>query len=170
MNRLRVLTGPVATLALLVATHQWPDILGATTALAFVPLVWAAYVAGLWPALASAGIITGFAVHLYLPDYSRIIQVSASAVIIALLTSELKRRARLAETIDDNMARLKEIVELARKLDLEWKNLTDQEQREQLVLIEDRLGNLAGLVYGWIAIGREIRETKKYVGMEETDG
>lgn len=160
---IRFLAGPAATLALLAAIHQWPYILGATAALAFLPLVWAAYVAGIWPALISAGVIAGFAVHFYLPDYNRIIQITVASFAVAVMVGELKHRALLSDTLNGNLRRLREAIEITDKLIINWSDLSDRGRYRQVELIKDRLGNMATLVFGWLKIGQEMKEAKQAV-------
>lgn len=166
---LKRIAGPVVTLIFLAAVYYLPIIHG-TAALAFVPLVWSAYVGGLAPALASAIIITAYAVLDYPPDYNRLAQVSLSAIAIAVMASRLKRHAELSQSLNGNLKRLREAVELVRQLKNDWADLSDSGRYKLVDHIEDRLGNLAALVLGWHSISQEMLSTKEKLGIRDEEG
>lgn len=165
---LMTIIGPLATLATLAIISLWSG-LDVTVALAFVPLVWSATVGGLAPALASATAITVYTAFVYRPDYLGIAQVTVSVFVIAWMVGYLRHRAELAQKIDDNMRRLKEAVEIIRDLKTSWLDLSDAGKHKMVDEIEDRLGNLAALVFGWQSIGEEMQRTKDYLGLREEE-
>lgn len=162
------IVGPVATLLILAMVYYLPALHG-TVALAFVPLVWSAYTGGLVPALISAALITGFVTIDYLPDYNRIGQVSASVLMIALMVGYLKHHAELSQSLNGNLKRLREAVELTRRLKTEWADLSDSGRYKLVDSLEDRLGNLAALVFGWHSIRIEQEHIKRELGIKELD-
>lgn len=160
--------GPFVTLIVLAIVHYLP-ILRGTTALAFVPLVWSAYAGGLAPALASAVIITAYTILAYPPDYNRLAQVALSAVAIALMVGYLKRHAELSQSLNGNIKRLRETVDLVRQLKNDWADLSDSGRYKLVDHIEDRLGNLAALVFGWHSIRLEQEHIKRELGVRKQD-
>lgn len=165
---LNKLAGPVVTLIVLVAVNYLPALHG-TVALAFVPLVWSAYAGGLGPALASAVIIVAYTILDYPPDYNRLIQVAASAIVIAVMVGYLKRHAELSQSLNGNLKRLREAVELTRQLKNNWADLSDSGRYKLVDHLEDRLGNLAALVFGWHSITQEMMSTKSSLGIGDDE-
>lgn len=162
------ITGPIVTLIVLAIVH-YVSCLRGTAALAFVPLVWSAYAGGLAPALASAVVIVAYTVLAYPPDYNRLGQVAVSALAIALMVGYLKRHAELSQSLNGNLKRLRETVELVQRLKVEWADLSDSGRYKLVGLIEDKLGNLAALVFGWHSIKEEMEHTKKTLGVKDDE-
>lgn len=160
--------GPLLTLAVLLIIRYLPG-LGFTAALAFIPLVWSAYRAGLFPAMASSVIIAIFAAAIYPPDYSRTVQVIITAVLISLMVGYLKHHAELSQSLNGNLKRLRESLELVRRLKYEWADLSDSGRYKLVDAIENKLAQLATLVWGWHSIRVEIDETREELGLKELD-
>lgn len=137
----------------LAAIHLASSMLMASLSLAFVPMIYTAYHHGLRPALASAALVSGYA--LYSLPLDRAIQIVIAALLVSVPMGILKRRARFTESINGNIAKVREIRVLARFLINHRREMNDGLLFRFLEEIEDRAGNLEAMVWGWQQIRKE---------------
>lgn len=139
--------------------HLTSNLLMASLSLAFVPMIYTAYYFGLRPALVSAILVSVYA--FYTLSLDRAIQVAIASFIIAVPMGILKRRARFTESINGNLAKVREIRIMARFLIEHRKNMNDGLLFRFLEEIEDRAGNLEAMVWGWQQIRQEAKEAEE---------
>lgn len=154
----------LATAAALAASQLLADTgIGLTLAPALVALIYSGAVGGLVPALVSA-VMIGIYSHIVLSqDLGRAIIINSSYLGGALLLGWLESRARMADRINGNIARLKSALNITDGLIDDWRILTDEQRFEQIVLIRHHLAHLATIIAGWRVIRREIVDTKAKV-------
>ena len=160
MHYFKQLIGPVITLAIVLLTYFLAPYISVSFGWAFVAIVWTAYIGGLLPTIISLIIILITMGIIYPPDYGRLIQSGLSITLIGTMVIALKRKALMTESLNGNIKRLKESLDITRDLLINWDDMSDNGRQKRVRLIEDKLGNLAALVYGWHKIRQEIDETK----------
>lgn len=151
--------GVVLTALTLAGIHLASGLMMASLSLAFVPMIYTAYHFGLRPALASAVLVSVYA--LYVLPLDRAIQVVIASFAIAVPMGVLKRRARFTESINGNLAKVREIRILVRFLIDNRKQMNDGLLFRFLEEIEDRAGNLEAMVWGWQQIRAEAKEVEE---------
>ncbi len=154
----------LATAAALMTSQFLADTgIGLTLAPALVALIYSGAVGGLVPALVAA-VMIGIYSHIILSqDLGRAIVVNSSYLGGALLLGWLESRARLADKINGNIARLKSALDITAGLIDDWRGLTDEQRFEQIVLIRHHLAHLVTIIAGWRVIRREILDTQAKV-------
>lgn len=156
---LRYWHGVGLTVLFLGAIHLASTLLMTMWPLAFIPLAYTAYRHGLKPALISASLVSSYA--FYALSLDRAIPVVVAAVFVVVPMGILKRRAILAESINGNMAKVREIRILTRFLLDHRHQMNDGLLFRFLEEIEDRAGNLEALVWGWRQIRIEAEKAEE---------
>lgn len=151
--------GTGLTALALVIIHLTSSLVIASLSLAFIPMIYTAYFFGLRPAMASAVLVSAYA--LYALPVDRAIQVAIASFVIAAPMGILKRRARFTESINGNLAKVREIRILTRFLIKNRKQMNDGLLFRFLEEIEDRAGNLEAMVWGWQQIRAEAKEAEE---------
>lgn len=155
---------PILTLVTVVILY----FINGSASIAFPFVVFSAFKGGKVPSLASAVIAIAFMTLVYPPDYARLIAASVAILVTVWMVIELKRRARRSETVDDNVNRLKSALVKTSDLLNNWDEFSDRRRKRMVTEIEDRLASLVTLIYGWRAIGDEMRQSKR--DAEKDDG
>lgn len=129
-----------------------------TMAPAFVVLVYAAYSGGLRAGLVAATIISAYDLwRLWPDDVSRAVIVGTSCFGVAVMVGLLQRKAVLVDTLNGNIARLKQAIEYLDSLLGGWYAMNDPERRDRVRIVREHLSTLATLVVGW----RRLAEAKE---------
>lgn len=145
--------------------------LSPTSAPSFVGIVLASYIGGLVPGIIAA-LLVGIDQHLIVDDLSRTIVVNFSAMAIAVIVGVLQRRARMVDTLNGNLERLRTTVKACDSLLTAWDDYSDKGRKNQVVIVRHHISHLATLVFGWKAIRKEMDETqaiarKKGLGIDD---
>lgn len=157
---MRQAVGPVVTLGVVLLIHFLSGYISISFGFALVALTWTAYISGIVPTVISSVIIVAFMSADYPPDYSRLVQGVLTVIFTGSLVIILKRQAVFSQTLNGNLKKLGESLNITRSLLDNWADLSDAGRYKRIQLIEDKLGNLAALVHGWHSIHKEIEETR----------
>ena len=132
--------------------------------LAFIPLTYTAYQAGLYPAISAAVLVAGYPLAMILTGDGWTIdwamQIAVAAFAVAVPMGILKRRSRMSESASGNRAKLDEATLLVKYLAENWQKHDRRIVQNFFGNILDRLGNLQASVWGWEEIERERSETE----------
>lgn len=126
-----------------------------SAALAFIPLVYTAYNSGLIPAVLSATVVALFVLFSPSFTFDRAAQVVICAYTIAIPMGVLKRRARLSESVNGNLKKIREVELFVDYLIKNRHEMNDGAIFRFLTEVQDRIGNLSAFVRGWQQIGEE---------------
>lgn len=148
---LTIVTLMVIHLAAGYSTHISPVLL-------FAPLAYTAYHHGLRPAIGGGAVVILYAFYTLPLDQAA--QMAIAVLLVSIPMGALKRRARFTESINGNLAKIREIRLLARFLLDHRAQMNDGLIFRFLGEIEDRAGNLEAMVWGWEQIKAEAREAE----------
>lgn len=166
----RYFASPILTVLVLIILEllrNYTD-LTATAALAFIPLAVSAVAgAGMRSNIVSAVLIYAYTYWSDDWDFTRAMQVGVAALAIALAVGIInKRNRRIIEfelRMNGNYLRLVEALDKVRHLKNHWGDYTDMGRKNIIYDLEDLLGNMAGLIHGWLQIGREVKSYQQLV-------
>lgn len=145
---------------LVLRVFGWP----VSVALILSVPVFVAYYSGLRAGLASVTLITLYRFFWLPPDnfVTGILGV-VNMFISALVVGVLYRRAKAVdELLNGNSKKLDDAFNLIRELSHHWDWYTDKGRLQVLKQIEDRLGNLATVIFGFAALRKEINEVSTF--------
>lgn len=144
---------------------DWP----ASVALILSIPVFVAYYSGLRAGIASATLITLYR-FLWLPPDNPVtgslgvVNMLLSAVVVGIL---YRRAKAIDELLNGNSKKLDDAFNLIRELSHHWDWYTDKGRLQVLKQIEDRLGNLATVIFGFAALRKEINEVSTFYKGED---
>lgn len=165
------LIGPATTIIVTLFYH-WFVVLGhapVTVAILFPFVVLAAFTSGMRAGMVAALWVSGYSAWLvWTTDPLRAVVVAASLIATNHMVGLLKRRSRIAEetrrkaeladAVNGNIEKLRDIEKSLFELLMGWQVLNDEAQLRIVKVAHSNIANLTSIVSGWRELWKE-RET-----------